>query len=319
MAFSPDGLTLASGSYDAPVKLWRVSDGALIRTLIGHTSGVLSVAFSPDGQTLASGSRDDTIKLWRVSDGEPLGTYDEETGPYASSVTFSPDGSHLAWGRDDATVVVSRNPFAPAAGSTVFEAKTLPVGSRIRLADLAVSATFGDCFYAQAADRSSGIRVAMAAHGFSVGARVSVVGSVEASIDGERFVNATYVDVLGSGVPQPVALTCRAVGGGPVGVPPNHQQGIAGGQGLNNIGLLVKVSGKVTFVDPGGQFFTITDGSAVKDADGHDGVRVWAPGLALPGIGEFATVTGISSCYKPGEVLYPRVLVRTASDIVQVF
>ncbi|MFH0883816.1 MAG: hypothetical protein V2A56_12575, partial [bacterium] len=64
VTFSPDGATLASGSYDNTIKLWRVSDGSLIRTLRGHSSFVLSVAFSPDGTTLASGSQDKTIKLW---------------------------------------------------------------------------------------------------------------------------------------------------------------------------------------------------------------------------------------------------------------
>ena len=55
VAFSPDGQTLASVSGDRTIKLWRVSDGTLLRTL-WHTGGVTSVAFSPDGQTLASGS-----------------------------------------------------------------------------------------------------------------------------------------------------------------------------------------------------------------------------------------------------------------------
>jgi WD40 repeat protein len=66
VAFSPDGKTLASGSYDNTIKLWRVSDGRLMKTLTGHGSSVLSVAFSPDGKTLASGSEDNTIKLWGV-------------------------------------------------------------------------------------------------------------------------------------------------------------------------------------------------------------------------------------------------------------
>jgi hypothetical protein len=38
-----------SGSDDGTVKLWRVSDDALLRTLKGHTSYVGRVAFSPDG------------------------------------------------------------------------------------------------------------------------------------------------------------------------------------------------------------------------------------------------------------------------------
>ena len=66
VAFSPDGKTIASGSWDDTIKLWEVSTGKLIKTLTGHASLVNSVAFSPDGKTIASGSQDYTIKLWLI-------------------------------------------------------------------------------------------------------------------------------------------------------------------------------------------------------------------------------------------------------------
>jgi len=109
IVFSPDGQFLASGSCDHTIKIWRVSDGSLVRTLEGHQGCVCSVAFSPDGKFLASGSDDHTIKIWRVSDGSLVRTFSslkEHNVVYVvGSVAFSPDGRLLASGSDDGIVL----------------------------------------------------------------------------------------------------------------------------------------------------------------------------------------------------------------------
>src|SRR4051812_7737835 len=68
VAFSPDSQTLATSSVDGTVKLWRVADGTLLRTL-PQPAGITAVAFSPDGQWLSTSSYDLLIRVWRVADG----------------------------------------------------------------------------------------------------------------------------------------------------------------------------------------------------------------------------------------------------------
>ena len=64
IAYSPDGRTVATGSYDGTVRLWDVSSRAAVAELKGHTGPVARVAFSPDGRTLASAGQDRTMRIW---------------------------------------------------------------------------------------------------------------------------------------------------------------------------------------------------------------------------------------------------------------
>jgi WD40 repeat protein len=92
VAWSPNGIRLASGSKDQMVRLWA-ADGLPGPVLKGHTGEVLGVAWSPDGKRLASASRDTTVRLWSV---------DGTAGPVLDgkgmlhSVAWSPDGKRLA-------------------------------------------------------------------------------------------------------------------------------------------------------------------------------------------------------------------------------
>ena len=122
---SPDGTTLASGSWDDTVHLWDVTTGTLENTLKGgiifspdgttfvgvnendtlqvggmaflqeHTGVVKSVAFSPAGATLASGYKNGDILLWDVASGTLKNTLKGHTDE-VNIVVFSPDGATLA-------------------------------------------------------------------------------------------------------------------------------------------------------------------------------------------------------------------------------
>jgi WD40 repeat protein len=67
VAYSPDGLFLASGSADKTVRIWDLATGQESRTLIGHSDWVTDVSFSPDSRRLASSSYDGTVKVWDLT------------------------------------------------------------------------------------------------------------------------------------------------------------------------------------------------------------------------------------------------------------
>jgi WD40 repeat protein len=97
VAVTADGRLRATGGWDRLARIWRTSDGALLRTY-RFKDPVFAVAFSPDGRLLATGTAkagEDAVKLWRVSDGKCIRTYRDTSSIGVSGITFSADGRRL--------------------------------------------------------------------------------------------------------------------------------------------------------------------------------------------------------------------------------
>jgi len=73
IALSADGQMAAIGTADNSIALVNPTTGKVTRSLRGHAASITGLVFSPDGKTLFSGSLDKTIRSWTVASGAPSG------------------------------------------------------------------------------------------------------------------------------------------------------------------------------------------------------------------------------------------------------
>ena len=194
---------------------------------------------------------------------------------------------------------------------TVSDAKSALDASPVDIYGGVVSAVFGDSFYVEVDDRTSGMLVKKPGHTLQAGSRARVVGYPATNSDSERFIDASTADSTGTGSVAALGMPNRSVGGGSFQL----QSGITGASGLNNIGLLVSTYGKVKEIEPVTEpamptWFTIDDGSEVN-------VKCIVPsGVTIDPAWQYVRVTGVSSCEKVGAELHAVVRVRGQADIL---
>jgi WD40 repeat protein/transcriptional regulator with XRE-family HTH domain len=131
LAFSRDGIYLASGGADGSLFIWNIQSGNIVTRLAGHTDGVEGLVFSPDGKWLITSSDDYTMKFWDAATGELLRDFTELTG-LVDSATFSPDGSKFAF--TDGAIHVWKLSSSTSEGKTTItyeEILNLPGGVSI--------------------------------------------------------------------------------------------------------------------------------------------------------------------------------------------
>ncbi|KAI4126990.1 MAG: hypothetical protein LQ338_003445 [Usnochroma carphineum] len=92
---------LATGSYDATIKIWDMETCEEIRTLRGHESGIRCLQF--DDTKLISGSIDRSLKIWNWRTGQCLSTY---TGHSGGVIGLHFDSALLASASMDKTIKI---------------------------------------------------------------------------------------------------------------------------------------------------------------------------------------------------------------------
>ena len=172
-------------------------------------------------------------------------------------------------------------------------------------------------FYIQDEDRTAGIKVIPADPGINiaVGQRVQASGQMLV-VDGEAAINKA---VVAGGTPGADAVPLYVRNADLGGASPGAQPATAPGKGLNNMGLLVRISGKLTETgtDTIGFFFRVDDGSGVKlGSQTVPGIKVRGfPPTGVPG--EYVGVVGVVGAEWDGQRFVPVIRTRDTSDVQQ--
>ena len=95
LGFSPDGQRVVTGSDDATLRLWRITNGALIAEMNGHRKPIRrALAVRRTDGLIASGNSSGEIRLWDGTTGAFVRVLANQGG-VIGALAFSPDGTRL--------------------------------------------------------------------------------------------------------------------------------------------------------------------------------------------------------------------------------
>jgi len=233
-----------------------------------------------------------------------------------SHVSGKDDG--VSWGPS------SINPFKTMSGTqfaSLTAARNNADGLKVYVRDLIVSVGASDltnAFYLQQQNRTTGIRASKVGITANAGAILDVTGTLS-TVSGERMLTGVSVfPVTVTSKPPPLAMATSSIGGEDLN---GYNPGITGGTGPFSIGLLVTVWGRITYVSDASQkYFYVDDGRGLRDGTlaGRKGLRVSylnTNSSVTPHLGNYALVTGASSCFQYSGRSIPQVILRSATDL----
>lgn len=200
------------------------------------------------------------------------------------------------------------------------EAKQSLDGTYAHMANVQVTSVFNDSFYVQAADRSSGIGVSMLGGiptpPLFLGMDINLCGKLTGGNTERGICVIDPADIVLCGIIRPLrplGMSNRNVGGGDFhyipGIWASGQRGIQGGVGTNNIGLLIRTWGRIVEIEHAlppamPTWLKIDDGTGTPiKCVAEEGKMLIDPAM----IGQYAVVTGVSSCEADGDTVIPRI------------
>lgn len=218
--------------------------------------------------------------------------------------------------------ITSSSPQVPV--TSVPEAKKSIDGTLVSLSSEVVTSDSNGLYIQEIGGPPAGIKVQTALT-LTTGTPVALLGQM-GTTDGERVLNATMVLPLSTaGSASPLAIKTSDLGGTVFGLQPavmEYRRVKENGvwvrrllpvNGLNNLGVLVKVAGKVTAV--GSDYFYIDDGCGCDDDSGNRGVRVICGSLDKPTVGDMLILTGTSSSYYERGQTWRAIVLSSVSNI----
>lgn len=99
VALSPNGKYAATGSNDCTIKIWDLTTGVNLKTLLGHVGPISSIDYDSTGNYLVSASEDSTLRVWDVTYGKEIAQLEYNAG-FTTVET-------VRFGRTDSNVVFS--------------------------------------------------------------------------------------------------------------------------------------------------------------------------------------------------------------------
>jgi hypothetical protein len=176
MAFSPDGVLLATGDRNGGLYVWESATGNEFYNLKGHEKAITSVSWRPDSNVLASASEDGGVRLWEMNGGTQVKTWPGHSSGVLC-VSYGTDGSLITSGRTGKIRVWngdgSQKRELVVADPTVLvtQCGLTPDGKRLFTGDLLGNAYFWDI----AKDPKELPAVAMLANPPSIASRLTVL------------------------------------------------------------------------------------------------------------------------------------------------